>query len=451
MATPRFDLLQQKVLQWANRDKEIFGVTANNPEGWKQYTSDFLSYAADEAYRLLRIPPLEYERVFTVAQENIVGTPNISVLGTNNWAGTGGVSYNKIPLPVDYTEMKSIRYVSSGLNAATSNYQNLNVNPGIVFNERTDERTFFDIYAETYSNYYWMRAGDYIYVKPALPVGAKIAFSYYRQLPALDSDYAVLPNNFLFTLNSDGVYQPNTTQPFLEPLSATFATSTTVKSFNQAFPSRIYFGVGSTLQTNTQIEVGDTIFITPPQDASGQYIGFYGQVRVTSVAALGAAFDGTAGNQYFECDQVFSQDIYPANATLLLTPALYFICAKKGSGDWFRTAAYATAADRTAAFATFTQVSGYTYTTGPAMVNSVDISVNTFTGTEVTNWLKDQNERILIWGALKHAGAFLDDDKIEARYEKKMSYEIDILNKEEQRRRTRGGNIQVHFNGRGMI
>lgn len=84
MATPRYNKLQEKVIQWANRDKEIFGVTANNPDGWKDYIGDFLNYAADESYRLLRIPPLEYERVYTIEQADIIGTPNISVLGTNN-------------------------------------------------------------------------------------------------------------------------------------------------------------------------------------------------------------------------------------------------------------------------------------------------------------------------------------------------------------------------------
>ena len=51
MATPRFDALVAKVRDWSNKP-EVNTI----PDSVIQ---SCLSYAADEAYRLLRIPPLE--------------------------------------------------------------------------------------------------------------------------------------------------------------------------------------------------------------------------------------------------------------------------------------------------------------------------------------------------------------------------------------------------------
>jgi len=96
-----------------------------------------------------------------------------------------------------------------------------------------------------------------------------------------------------------------------------------------------------------------------------------------------------------------------------------------------------------------------TYTTPPPTYVAFNFTANNtplwFNGNEVANWLKDQNERILIWGALWRMGSFLDDEKMEARYEKMFTQDIFTLNDEEKRRRAKGGNIQVTFNGKGMI
>ena len=255
MATPLYDALRAKVINWSNRDPEVLAPTTAEQNS---LVGDFLSYAADELYRKLRIPPFEIDTTYTIEQADIVGTPNISVLNTNNWAGSGGLSYNKILLPVDFVEMVYLRY--AGVANVTLSNGTL-VNPGIVFNERTDERTFFDIYAETYSNYYWMRSGDYIYVKPALPVGTQIAFHYYRQLPALDALYSVVPENFLFTTDINGVAIPANTQPFLGDPTAT-ETGTTLYSINLqptggiSLPTAYY-------TTAALRDTASAIFVTP--------------------------------------------------------------------------------------------------------------------------------------------------------------------------------------------
>lgn len=73
------------------------------------------------------------------------------------------------------------------------------------------------------------------------------------------------------------------------------------------------------------------------------------------------------------------------------------------------------------------------------------------TGKEAPNWMRDSNERLLIWSALKHIGAYLDDDKMEARYEKKINDEVARLNNEEVMRRAKGGNVQMNIMTGGLI
>lgn len=79
------------------------------------------------------------------------------------------------------------------------------------------------------------------------------------------------------------------------------------------------------------------------------------------------------------------------------------------------------------------------------------VTTKMYEGKEAPNWLRDQNERTLIFGALYHVGAYLFDDNMEARYEKKFMENIASLNKEEKFRKARGGNVRQSFNSGGLI
>jgi len=92
-------------------------------------------------------------------------------------------------------------------------------------------------------------------------------------------------------------------------------------------------------------------------------------------------------------------------------------------------------------FSTLTEATAYNPT----------VTTKAYEGKEVSNWLRDQNERMLVWGALQHLGAYLNDDKMEARYEKRFQETLFSLNKEEKWRRASGGNVQVNFNTGGLI
>ena len=70
-----------------------------------------------------------------------------------------------------------------------------------------------------------------------------------------------------------------------------------------------------------------------------------------------------------------------------------------------------------------------------------------YVGRIAANWLRDQNEKIFLFGALMEAFDFLDEVEQSGKYRAKFQNEIDKLNDEEMKRVTMGGNIQQHFSG----
>lgn len=72
-------------------------------------------------------------------------------------------------------------------------------------------------------------------------------------------------------------------------------------------------------------------------------------------------------------------------------------------------------------------------------------------GTLVPNWLRDSNERVLIYGALAQIFGYVQEDDQAAKYLQAFNAEIAELNDEDAKRNASGGNLQVNFNGRGLI
>ena len=61
-----------------------------------------------------------------------------------------------------------------------------------------------------------------------------------------------------------------------------------------------------------------------------------------------------------------------------------------------------------------------------------------YTGNEVYNWLRDDNERALLFGALHHAFDYLGEDQMSMKYMQKQELAIQELNQEEIQRKTKG-------------
>jgi hypothetical protein len=97
------------------------------------------------------------------------------------------------------------------------------------------------------------------------------------------------------------------------------------------------------------------------------------------------------------------------------------------------TTAYSTSALATAASAGGTVTSTY------------------YIGIEVPNWLRDENEKILLTGALAEIFAYAQEDDQANKYSVMFAKEIAALNDEDKKRNASGGNLQINFNGRGLI
>ena len=200
------------VRSWSNRDEEVVSDAI---------IQDSLQYAADKAYRTLRIPPLENVAIFSNTDSELTNATTVS----NNL----NPSRTEIQIPHDLVEIISIKETDSAGNTIR------------VFNEKLDTRTFFDPVSEKYSNRnYFTRERNIISVSPGfndsnLGTASNIEVYYYRRLPALNSKYAVTVLNYAAGLltTSGGTtalffVNGNTTQAY-----ATQAEATTAAGGNQ--------------------------------------------------------------------------------------------------------------------------------------------------------------------------------------------------------------------------
>ena len=71
-----------------------------------------------------------------------------------------------------------------------------------------------------------------------------------------------------------------------------------------------------------------------------------------------------------------------------------------------------------------------------------------FLGILKEHWLRDTNEKVLLFGALHQAFDYLDEADQSGKYKAKFEQEIQKLNKEDMDRMNSGGNINVNFYNR---
>ena len=88
---------------------------------------------------------------------------------------------------------------------------------------------------------------------------------------------------------------------------------------------------------------------------------------------------------------------------------------------------------------------GNTTVSNSGVSGAVEISGVWYTGNEVYNWLRDDNERMVLWGALHHAFEYLGSDDQAAKYLNKQMQAIDELNREEKKRRVSGASNAVTY------
>jgi hypothetical protein len=95
--------------------------------------------------------------------------------------------------------------------------------------------------------------------------------------------------------------------------------------------------------------------------------------------------------------------------------------------------------------------SGNTTVSASGVTGAVEVSGVWYVGDEVYNWLRDDNERMVLWGSLYHAFEYLGSDEQAAKYQNKQMQAIDELNREEKRRRVSGASNTVTYEVSGLL
>lgn len=302
------------VRDWSNRDSESVS---------NSIIANCLTYAADKAYRHLRVPPLEQTVTYSSATLVANTTP----------ANNGSSTITTLDIPADLTDFIQIRAVDA--DGKTTR----------VFNERADVRTFFDPYAEKYSSTaYWTRHGNDILLSPGFSENTEesIVLYYYRRLLELDTRFDVTASN----ANAGTGY---------------------VLDGSSSVPTNIVTG-----QAVPSAQLKEVVY---------------------TVISSGAV----ASTMYYETSV--------ADAAIPAAP----------------------------------------------LGQSRSITTKTFYGGEVFNWLRDENERVLLNGALAELFVYLNEPESAQRYFELYKSELDELNREETKRKATGGNVQINVNGYGLI
>ena len=309
------------VRNWSNRDVEALPNTI---------IADAIRYAADKAYRQLRIAPLEHTVNYT-AEQLMRGTT-----GSNNRFS----SVTELAIPNDLIEFIQIREHDE-FGRTTR-----------LFNEKADLRTFNDLYAEKYNDFaFWTRFGNCIQLAPGFGnVGQNfgstgvgqatgIELHYYRRLPSFHARYDISAANANLGLN-------------------------TMVDGDNPLPTAV-MDTPEVIPVNTENQI----------------------FSITTAAAV----DTPSITTYYDNNNA---------------------------------------------------VGG---------VNPLPVPVGMLFGNPVPNWLKDENERVVLMGALAECFFYLQENDEAQKYAQLFTTEIQELNNEDVMRNASGGNVQINFNGRGLI
>ena len=333
------------VRDWSNRD------TAVLPDSIIQSS---LRYAADEAYRKLEIPPLEHTTYYVLGElgdtltfvnnTNTVQAPNVALgIIDDTTEPNFRVNRSRLRVPGDTVSFIHIRAFGRAVrddtmarrimvDSAGTPVVSQDRDSGIVFNEKTDVRTYYDFFGEKTSYSFWTRHGNELLVAGDIQEDTVLELHYYRRLPALDARLAL-----------------------------------TVDEVN----------------------------------ALGAYTGMAPDAMTDQV---------TVGSNTYEA---ISTAAYTALTTL--EQRTYILLENVPVGN---------------------TLENFPYVRSTTLTN---------------HWLRDQNERVLLFGALYHVFDYLQEDDQAQKYLARYTESISELNNEERNRRASGGNVQINYNGFGQI
>ena len=172
MSTTYYDDFVADVRAWVNRDSDVL------PDA---VIDDAIYYAADKAYKVIKTPALEASVNYTIVAPGTITTSAYQVTTTT---APNGLSMVTLPVPADLTFFIALRL------------RGQNDDKNILFNEKADIRTFYDMYADRYSDFIWSRREGSIVASGTFGENDVIELLYYRRLPSFRTRYPVNAANF---------------------------------------------------------------------------------------------------------------------------------------------------------------------------------------------------------------------------------------------------------------
>ena len=146
------------VSDWSNRDTSVLSYAT---------IKTMINFAADNAYRTLRVPALEYLKQYDA----------IVIDST--------ITNNRLAIPSDAIEFIQLRKTSS--DHVYSDYD--------IYASKLDVKSFYQDWMDTDQRYFYTREQNDLLVFPDQKVGELYELLYYRRLPEANARYSVVAGN----------------------------------------------------------------------------------------------------------------------------------------------------------------------------------------------------------------------------------------------------------------
>ena len=299
-------------------------------------------------------------------------------------------SKTELTIPADLTEFIQLREIDDDGRTCR------------VFNEKTDLRTFNDSYALKTQAAYWTRVGNVLIYSPGFNSGytaftpTKAELHYYKRLPALNAKYDVTPANFTAGYLTEDASNGTARLYFLNGNSTAYTTQALAEAALDLGTNKVTGEVVSITNNNKDITI-DTV------------------ANQASDLAVGMSLSGSRVS--------LNSGAQPVIDSIVSTSPTVKVRMNIGQPSLL---------------------------TNDPLVFSNTNSKN-YVGNEVAHWLRDENEKVLLYGSLAEVFYYLQDEDQAKKYKQLFAEEIGLLNNEDNKRGASGGNVQINFNGRGLI
>jgi hypothetical protein len=435
MSTPLYDALVAKVRDWSNRDTESL------PDS---ILKDSLAYAAETSYRELRLQGME--KIYTFETDNDGNTFNV---------------------PSDLKEFISLRQLSSATTnvAGTETYSFTSTTGQTLFSGEDDEGKKLQYVPNAILvtvNGVFLSPSDYVatnglsitlvssaYEQDELNV---VAFNSILDSASIDTfEYTATAGQTIFT----GADNNNTTLSYklnkvLVTVNGVYQDPTTFTATNR---TSVVLNSGATLNDEVKIVSFNETTVYSSQ--------------VFTVEEQTVVYDNRSDYRSFVSDSSnkYSSNLWTRQGNkIVVTPAF-----KKGSA--FELYYYSDGSDlgteyevssvnfQNGLLETATQAVGQPlyFTTATTPIPGEDVPSNNqggsyqypfyYKGKEQPHFLRDNQERLLIYGALSFINDYLGETNESTKYETKAAQLIQRISNAEVFKQSSGGNIRVNFDG----